>query len=280
MTVTTTRKARLRRIVKEEVIRALFREQGTPADQAKQLGLVKAPGFGNYAEPDTGTVTHQSRGGQLVPTKQGGGTPTGGQASKQPQAQPQAPAQRPPQADIPQNQPPAQGEPPQPAQRGGPETGGPPPPEMPQGPEMPENPVTKLMRKIVDVDKIKMATSTGDTDTIKTAIDQLAVAKEKIAQSREGQASVPGIEKLQLGLQKQFGNALKQKQALTSFGEKGEEGNVFDPAADRDYSDTYDSDPKHPDRVRNRKTKSKTKDKSGKPGSAYGDWNKALGGRS
>lgn len=221
MTVTANRKARLRRIVKEEVVRILLREEGTPAQQAKQMGLVKAPGFGNYADPNTGQVTHQSRGGRLVPTEKGKAVGAQPQGSKAPATLPQAPAQRPPSADIPQNQAPADGEPEQPAQRGGPETGGP-APELPQGPRVSERPLTKLLRKIVDVDKIKMATASGDTDTIKTAIDQLAIAKEKIAQSREGQASIVGIEKLQVGLQKQFGDALKQKQDLQRFqgGEK------------------------------------------------------------
>lgn len=248
MTV-TTRKNKLRRIVKEEVLRFLLREQGTPAEQAKQMGLVKAPGFGNYADPNTGKVTHQSRGGQLIPTKGAGSEkrpqsgiteppeqdPVAGEPGTTPSTGPErgqkpppddfddpdAPAElevpeRPPAANIPQNQPPADGEPPMPAQRGGPSIGA--TPEMPQGPKMPESPVAKIARKIVNPDKIKMATSTGDTDTIKTAIDQLAVAKEKISQSREGRAFIPGLEKLQLGLQQQFGKALKQKQDLASFG--------------------------------------------------------------
>jgi len=234
MTVTIARKARLRRIVKEEVLRVLLREQGTPAQQAKQMGLVKAPGFGNYADPSSGVITHQSKGGQLIPTKKGqaaGGAEKPSGITEPPEQDPVAgepgttpSTARPPRADIPQNQPPADGEPAQPAQRGGPGVGA--EPEMPQGPEMPENPVVRIARKIVDPNKIKMATATGDTDTIKTAIDQLAVAKEKIAQSKEGQASVPGLEKLQLGLQQQFGKALKQKQALASFGGGQEEPTI------------------------------------------------------
>ncbi len=261
MAVITNRKAQLRKIVKEEVLRVLLREAGTPADQAKQMGLVKAPGFGNYADPNTGDITHQSKGGQLVPTKKGQtaggeapagsgkgssrfGMKPGGQFRAAQQAQPTItdPSEkdpvagepgttpstepvRPPRADIPQNQAPANGEPKQPVQRGGPGVGDThPQPEGPQpeGPQMPEPRVTRALSKGLDIDAIKLATSTGDTDTVKTGIDFVARIKDKIERSggEDDRRAIPGIEKIQQKLQQQFGDAVKQSQALSSFQEK------------------------------------------------------------
>lgn len=58
-----------------EAVGAALGEESDAAKKAKSLGLVHK-GFGNYADPSTGKVTHRSRGGKLEPVK-GAGTPSG-----------------------------------------------------------------------------------------------------------------------------------------------------------------------------------------------------------